>query len=332
VAGKVALNSSLEQLAGWTPIRVYNEGSRFMVDWAFLGELRFTDPFFEQTVGRCLRHPASLLFRHQTTIETLGDFAALHPGLKPSGFIFHMSRCGSTLIPQMLTAVPRNLALSEPGPVDGILRAHFRMPDITEQQRIPWLQGMVSALGQPRHGEENYIIKFDSWHALFLPTILRAFPDVPWIFLYRNPVEVMVSQHIQRGAQMVPGLIQPELFGMRTQELPGLSLDDYCSCVLESICKAALAAASSGHGMLINYRQLPEEIWPALMRHWKLRFSTEETKQMFEATKLYAKNPHLPYEDDTAAKQAQATDEIKNLCRERLDGLYLELEKKRTTS
>ena len=244
-----------------------------MVDWAFLDELRFTDPFFEQTIGRCLRHPASLLFRHQTSIETLAEFAAMRPGLKPSGFIFHMSRCGSTLIPQMLSSLRQNLALSEPGPVDSVLRAHFRWPQITEGERIQWLRGLVSALGQARHGERHYIIKFDSWHALFLPTILKAFPDVPWIFLYRNPVEVMVSHHIQRGAQMVPGLIQPELFGMRMEELTTLSLDDYCSRVLERICRAALGAVGSGNGLLINYAQLPEAVWPELMRHWNLQFS-----------------------------------------------------------
>lgn len=36
-------------------------------------------------------------------IDALAD---LEPGPEPSGFILHMSRCGSTLVTQMLAAVP----------------------------------------------------------------------------------------------------------------------------------------------------------------------------------------------------------------------------------
>ena len=63
------------------------------------------------------------------------------------------------------------------------------------EQRIEWLRGVVSALGQPRLGTEKHLfIKFDAWKVLDLPLIRRAFPAVPWIFLYRDPVEVLTSQ------------------------------------------------------------------------------------------------------------------------------------------
>ena len=80
-----------------------------MVDWGCLGKERFTDPLFEQTIDVCLRHPFNLLFRHQTPIELLGEVAATFPMVPPSGFIFHLSRCGSTLVSQMLAALPQNI-------------------------------------------------------------------------------------------------------------------------------------------------------------------------------------------------------------------------------
>lgn len=324
-----AMTPTIEQLIGWTPIRVFLRGEQFLVDWAWLGEVRFREPFFEDTIRRALHDPATLLFRQETPIEMLEEFAVVRPGLKPSGFVFHMSRCGSTLIPQMLAALAQNLAISEAGPVDTILRAHYQVQGISEEQRIRWLRGIVNALGQGRHGESHYVIKFDSWHTLFLPTILKAFPDVPWIFLYRNPVEVMVSQQVQRGMQMVPGLIHPELFGMRREEVCQLSLDEYCAGVLERICGAALEAAGSKRGMLVNFRDLPRDCWVALLQHWGLEFTAEETERMFEATKFHAKNPHLPYEDDVASKHKKATEEIRRLCRERLTPLFEALERGR---
>ncbi len=78
-----------------------------------------------------------------------------------------------------------------------------------------WLRGMLSALGQRRNGDEKkFFVKFDSWHTINLPLIRRAFPDVPWIFLYRDPLEVMVSQLRQGALNTVPGFIDLESAGI----------------------------------------------------------------------------------------------------------------------
>src|SRR4051812_44629666 len=94
-----AMNLAL--LDNWVPLRLYDRDGRAMVDWAHVGGERFVDPFFEQTITRCLRHPADVMFRHQTPVETLRDLYEQRRGVEPSGFIFHMSRCGSTLLAQM---------------------------------------------------------------------------------------------------------------------------------------------------------------------------------------------------------------------------------------
>ena len=36
-------------------------------------------------------------------------------------------------------------------------------------------------------------MKFSSWNVLYLPLVRAAFPVVPWVFVYRHPVEVMVA-------------------------------------------------------------------------------------------------------------------------------------------
>ena len=191
-----------QQLDGWVPMRVFWQEGRPLVDWCYLGTRRFAEPFFEDTIGAAMRLPFNLVFRQQTPIEVLAEWQALRPGVAPTGFIFHMSRCGSTLIAQMLAALARNVVLSEAVPIDGVVRAHFRSPEATEARRRAWLRGMVSALGQRRRGDETGLfIKFDSWHSLDLPLIRQAFPDVPWLFVYRNPVEVLVSQMKRRGAR-----------------------------------------------------------------------------------------------------------------------------------
>jgi hypothetical protein len=301
-----------------------------MVDWGYLGDLRFTDSFFEQTVGQCVRHPAHLLFRRETSMEALAELSEFSPGLPPVGFIFHGSRCGSTLIAQMLAALPENVVLSEASPIDGVLRSNLRDPTITEEQRILWLRGMLNALGQRRHAEETSLfVKFDSWHTLLLPLIQRAFPTVPWIFVYREPVEVLMSHHRQMGAQMIPGVLEPALFGWDADAVSRMSLGEYGGRVMARIAEAALEQARAGKGRLVNYKQLPGAVWPALMRYWGADCPLQMPESVERVCGFHAKNPKLPFADDTVAKNRGAPEEMRRLARQWLDAVYQQLETKR---
>jgi hypothetical protein len=320
----------MKDFAGWMPIRVHWRPDGFKVDWACLGDLRFTDPFFEQTVGCCLRHPANLLFRHETPMAALAELEKSSPGIPPAGFIFHASRCGSTLIAQMLAALPENVVISEASPIDAVLRAHLREPAITEEQRILWLRGLLNALGQRRHAEEKSLfVKFDSWHALFLPLIQRAFPAVPWIFVYREPVEVLMSHSRQMGGQMIPGVLEPALFGWDEQAVKGMSLGEYGGRVLARIGEAALEQARAGRGRLVNYRQLPGAVWPSLMRYWGAEVAEQTPEAVARVVRFHAKNPALPFADDTEAKNRAAPEGMRRFARQWLDGVYQQLEAQR---
>ncbi len=219
-------------LDGWVPIRFYWEEAEPKVDWCYLGTRRFTEPLFAETIDSAMRLPFNLAFRRQTSVEVLLERQAQHPGLRPSGFIYHMSRCGSTLLAQMLAALPQNIVLSEAGPIDGVVGAHRRDSSVKDSQRCAWLRAMISALGQPRNGETHLFIKLDCWHTLDLPLIRQAFPEVPWIFLYRDPVEVLVSQVRERGSQTVPGMIDPAALGIDLATAYRMSAAEYCGSLV----------------------------------------------------------------------------------------------------
>lgn len=301
-----------------------------MVDWGHLGTRRFIDPFFVQTIDPCVRHPADLLFRHQTPLENLGGIAATQPSVQPTGFIFHMSRCGSTLLSQMLAVAPENIVLSEAGPIDDVLRLNFRNPDITDEQQARWLQWLVRVLAWRRHpAEKNVFIKFDCWHTMFLPLLQRAFPGVPWIFLYREPIEVMASAEQQLGGPGLAGVLPPALFGWDAGMVGRMQPIEYCARVLAKLCESALGPAQAGRGKLVNYRQLPAAIWPELLKHWNVEFSPDETAQMFGVAQLNAKNPAQPFAADSQAKRDSASPELRALTRQWLDEVYQQLEAQR---
>ena len=109
----------LAELARWTPIRFDLSGAAPVVDWADLSEERFVEPFFDQTVARWASGPrARPLVR--TGLEAL---VALdnEPSLEPAGMIFHLSRCGSTLVSRLLGTLPGAVVLAEPSPLNALL-------------------------------------------------------------------------------------------------------------------------------------------------------------------------------------------------------------------
>jgi hypothetical protein len=318
-----------DQLKGWVPIRVYWREGQPAVDWLFLGDQPLSDPFFEQSVARALRNPAQLLFRPQTSLAVLEEFAAKAADLEPTGFIFHLSRCGSTLVSQVLASVPCNLVVSEAPPIEHVLGARLRDPRITHAQQVVWLRGLVRALGRRRFAAEKYFyIKFDSWHLLHLPLIREAFPGTPWIFLYREPLEVLVSQRRLRGAYMLPGVVDPRLFGFGRDDLAALSLDEYAARILACICKAGIQnqAEASKAGRLVNFSELPGAIWDSLTDFFGAKYTREELDRMRTASFFNAKNPLLKHEDDTAAKQREAGDDLRELATVWLAEAYWELE------
>jgi len=313
-------------LTNWVPIRVYCQAGRFMVDWCYLGQERFSEPFFDQTVGHQMRLPFNQLFRHQTSLDEVVELAAARSGVAPTGFIFHMSRCGSTLLAQMLTALPQNIVISEAGPIDAVLRTPMRDPTVTDVQRIEWLRSMVNALAWPRRAEETrFFVKFDSWHVLDLALIRRAFPDVPWIFLYRDPIEVMVSHTRQIGSQMVPGSLDPGPFGLTLEAAVRMPPAEYGARVLAAFCTAAVQQRDD-HGQFVHYRQLPAAVWTTLAEHFGLAWTGAEIDRMRQVTQFDAKVPSLTFVNDSADKQVAALDIQRQLAEQWLMPPYDQLE------
>jgi hypothetical protein len=314
-------------LDGFVPIRTYWLGGEPRIDWCHLGATRFREPFFDETIGLEIRKPFNQLFRPQTTLAELEAWLAGHPPVPPTGFVFHMSRCGSTLISQMLAASPRNVSISEALPIDTALRPDLGPPDVGDDLRIRLLRGVVAALGQRRlGGESRYFVKFDCWHSLLLGLIRQAFPEVPWLFLYREPTEVLVSQLRRRGVQTVPGMIRPELFGIDFAAAVQMPAADYCALVLAAICRAAVEPCRAGGGLLVNYGELPEALLAKIPDHFGVEWTAAERAAMAEATKFDSKAPSFEFIPDLADKRQAVSEPVRAAAERELMPVYRDLE------
>ncbi|MGR9014739.1 MAG: hypothetical protein ACU83U_13965, partial [Gammaproteobacteria bacterium] len=86
--------TAIDTLAGWIPLFLSNRDNRATVDWGYMGQERFTQPFCQQTLQKLASRPFNQLFRQQSGLDLLLERAHSHPGLPLNGIVFHMSRCG----------------------------------------------------------------------------------------------------------------------------------------------------------------------------------------------------------------------------------------------
>ena len=312
------------KLDGWIPIRLYSEGGRLMTEWCCLRDLVFADPFFDMTIARACTHPFRAAFCYQTSADVLEERAVSRAGIPPAGLVLHASRCGSTLISQMLASSPANVVISEAAPVDSAIYAERLAPGISDERRISLLRAVVHALGQPRGGgERRYFLKLDCWHTLDLELIRRAFPETPWIFVYRDPVEILASLGAAPAKWIVPSLVSIHDLRFSPADYRGNSTE-YAARVLARIFESALEWSTRG-GMLVNYRQLPGAMFSEVAAHFGCSWDADETKSMMAATAYHAKTPQLYFEPDTTQKQREASPKIHDLCERYLNGLYRDL-------
>lgn len=315
-------------LQGWMPVRIASTSAGPRVEWILLGKERLLDPFFEQTLQRHMRHPFHHLFRRETTLDEMTEWTDANPGAPLKGIVYHMSRCGSTLIGRQLMALDRNIVASEPPPLDDLLRLPLHQPGLPRATLIRWLRAMVAALAQPRNGEQAFYLKADCWQIHHIDLLRETFPEAPWIFLYRDPVEVMVSQARIPAAWTVPALLHPAALRMDWADWDPSQTDVYRARALAKICAGGLRALRQvGGGILVNYSELPKATHDRLLSHFGLR--EEDVPAIRAASHRDAKSPAMPFTDDSSAKQAEATDRLRSVAATHLLPVYSELEAER---
>lgn len=308
---------------GWLPIRVWQQAGEWRVDWCWFGDQPLRQPFFRDAVEEALRLPFNQAFRRQTPLSTLSDWQTISPGLAPSAFIFHASRCGSTLISQMLAQLDNYIVISEPPPLDTLLRSA-----LPPAERNAAIRGLLSAYGQPRRGvEQRLVIKLDAWNIGELERLRACFPETPWLFVYRDPLEIAVSHLRRPGMHMVPGMI-----GVSALD-DGAAFDGQESFIARRVGRLLHLGAEhcrEFNGLAVNYRELPGAMEGRLARFFAL--SAEQQTLVFGAVNQYAKQPSETFVADGEGKQREAS----TLLRERVEcwahGPYETLEKSRLTA
>ena len=308
----------------WLPTRAWRAPERWMIDWCHFGDRPLREPFFCDSVEAALRRPFNLAFRRQTGVDALLDRQARSPGIAPTAFVFHVSRCGSTLLAQVLAGFENHIVLSEPPPIDVLLRAHYTDPAAGERQPA-WIAALLSAWGQRRNGRERaLVVKLDAWNIFELPSLRRACPDTPWIFLYREPMEVVASHLQAPGRHMVPGLIGASPLALPMEEATACSRAEFIARTTGKLLEAGLEHCVRHGGLAVNYDELPGAIGGRLAD--LLGLDAAEAASAAKGLAHHAKRRAESFEPDRERKREAVDDAVREQVERWASRPYLALE------
>jgi gluconate kinase len=222
-------------ITNWIPYRLSYSNNEWTLTWLDLGKERMIHPFFDETISVCRCRQ-----KERSGLESLSSAAFLPvaceglSALAPSAFIFHVSRCGSTLLSQAFSGPEENIVVAEAPLLDDILRAGETDAQLNTASREHWFRAAIRLMGQWRNFKETaYIIKLDSWHIHFYELLREWFPQTPFFFLYRRPDEVIASHEKKRGIHAVPGMVNAGLLKTAEPATYQGDFNRYTAAVLE---------------------------------------------------------------------------------------------------
>lgn len=286
-------------ITGWIPIKLYPEDESLLCRWLYVGDTNFNEPFFDETISACRALPENgHLKRSISSTDMLVDWAKEIDVIEPTAFIFHISRCGSTLISQMLGMQPSNIILSEVPFFDDLLRygkMHHCMPEI-----LPQLKAAIGLYGAKRNeNHQQLFIKADSWHIHFYKELRALYPNVPFFLLYRKPDEVIRSQQKKRGMQAIPNLLEAGIFGFDKDNISTMPLDEYMGMVIESYLESFLDILQNDKAAYaVNYHDGAMEIVDTIAAFTGLQISEEEKMLMQKRAGFHAKFPEQVFKEE----------------------------------
>jgi hypothetical protein len=258
-------------------------------------------------------------FTLETTLNVLATLNAL-PG-RPCGFIFHTSRCGSTLLARMLHGSADILAFNEPQPVNALLvnytKSGYTKTDWAWEQRgNKLLQNLLSTY---LYSGKKIFIKFSSFNLLVLNRIIQLWPDVPIVFLYRNPIEVVVSNLEKQGGFLLKrhNPLLKYILHQCNLELPDYLTDEaYCVKMIGAFFRIILEHlknADRSKVLAVDYESISPDTVPDILRFFGLEVTEAKRDAIYAGMTNNAKNG-TPFQKDIASKHARASKTILTLC------------------
>lgn len=324
---RAAAAARLRAVPGLVPLAVDPGGSGRIL-WGDIGEHPWREWQYIFTIKR-LAESGGIGETFASPIDLLDEPGLFADSIPPAGLIFHVSRCGSTLVTKALARAPGTMMISQGGPLQYGFWAHltdgWRRPAEATSQTLARLRNMMLAMTRPRgSGARRAFFKPISWNTLYIDLIMAAWPGTPALFLYRDPVEVIASVRRETTAAL-DARRRPRqaafLSGLAGAELAAASDTAYLAACYARYLEHALAAPD---GLaLLDYRDLSAASFARVVEDGlDVRASEAELQSMLEQFRFHSKDDSDSgvFREDRTAKQHALSEQdreiVTGFCRE----------------
>jgi hypothetical protein len=292
----------------WIPVKLAEVDGKPAVRWLYLDANRFTQPFFSDTIQACRSLSQNASFHKiASPLEPLPEWSTEFEAVSPDMFIFHISRCGSTLVSQILSLLPENIVVSEAPLLDEILRLPYHSLWKKEfAGNDEYFKATLRFYGRMRSGaEKKLIIKTDSWHLMFYQQLRTLYPHARFVVIIRSPDEVVRSQHKLRGMHSVPGIIEPELLGIAADKSSN-DFDVYMARVLECYFTMILKMKDDPLCRIVDYNKGMEDMMQTVLTDLGIQPSDDFNDKMKERLRFHGKIPNELFKEERSMPAASA--------------------------
>lgn len=304
---------------GWIPNRIIHKDKTYFLELSRLQYTRLRETFIAFDLEKS--HQSA----YMPPYELLKPDKYTH-SIKPAAFIFHLSRCGSTVLSEMFRPLHKYQVVAESEAIGNM----FQTFNCSPEKQVIALRNMI---GLFQHSlcpnDEEMIFKLSSWNAVTINIFQMAFPDTPCLFLYREPSEVMISMLRKPPAWLNREMIEIKLkehksvgkgssqHDFYTEMLARVNYEDALSNtelyarLLGDICQCIVNAPQSVLSM--NYTSLPESMPDIIAPYFGIEIENTELNRIMQASKRDTKETgsSKSFVPDSEKKQKAVTAEIK---------------------
>lgn len=315
---------SKQNVQGFLPINLTKTGEKVQVQWVDFSNIPMSEPFFDLNIINNIQLLSNAFV--ETDLSKLVQLSERTSSIEPKGFVFHMSRCGSTLLTNMLRSIQGTIAISEPKLLDEIF---FQ----SQEESLSSVKTLFNNVVKVYSGvfnvhQKNFIIKYPSYSTLAMPLILSVFPNTPRIFLYRDPVEVLMS-NLKNPSQ--DWMYWESLVGCDQKTiLESNSLVENCALALKRTCELFLHHYDE-HCLVIKYKDMvdvrySQPILDAVLNKFSFSYTKSDFENALRQLYYYSKDNRIQFQSDSAEKRNMASSKITAVAEEYLMPVYHQLE------
>lgn len=314
------IDSDKIKLAGhWLPYR-YHAKSR-SIHWC-LPAGHATEPFQDETISR-YRQTVLLnqFITPKTSLASLDIQAQAVQTITPAGFIFHLSRCGSTLISGCLSELDTSCVFSE----SPVLTEILLDPTLNETSQKHYLQQLIDLQASVFPTRPDVVIKWNAWDIFRWALIRAIYPQVPVIFLVRNPVEILASHQRLAGRHMSGDSVLAAHYPELAPPLKDENILDFRVRVLAALLTAMKKHCHEVNVRIVDYVQVDLNKIYALCNYFAVAPSSEARLSVARRMNVNAKSLGQSFSGDSEQKRQQFSASDKTLIESRLLHLYQQM-------